>query len=426
MANNKAVEMRHVLDHKKTGPGAAKLLTELQSRIVGQPDPLKIIVEAWQQYQAGLSNGSRPLGNFLFLGPTGTGKTRTVEALAESLYGNTGAMLKIDCGEFQHSHEVAKIIGSPPGYLGHRETQALLSQKNLDRHHNDKVKISLVLFDEIEKASDALWNMMLSIMDKGTLTMGDNSKVDFTKAFIFMTGNMGAKAMADSTHDGMGFGMPKSTRQENEIKDRLNKIGVDEARKRFTPEFYNRIDRVVVFNPLGMPELEAILGLELKAVQKRVFYTPNEGTSTTVPFVFSITQGARKIILKCGYDIKFGARHIKRAVEKQIVQPLANLIMNGEIRDGDLVDIDAAGDELIFVRVKEGLNLMAMAEHCSDLYLKDSNLPSTVDGGDSVAVPNCSVTNVVNYSDILGDRNPAPASRRRGTKAKKDLVVRRL
>lgn len=837
------METRKILDHRKTGTGASKLLSELQSRIVGQPEPLKLIVEAWQQYQAGMSNGTRPLGNFLFLGPTGTGKTRTVEALAESLLGSTNAVLKIDCAEFQHSHEVAKIIGcfkpgsqvtmedgstksiediaigetvvagngkiqsvldthqyehsgemielsiantdvpivctpdhkilairgaakdggrvrnpklqydpsnlewieakdlckndivvqprytpnlecpptidvvkflqlqdsekheitstyikplhqanggtkvkrhidldenfyrlagyyvaegggnryafnepergisftlgvpqkqeaiddikrlvplvfgeycqccedfsrnaavrlylhslvigplmcklfgtrtlekqlptffkdapesflwhfvdaaimgdgcrtfkrrvdystssdrlhqqlnfilrarlgvitqlqkhesnvdgwstryrtyiagaqiawfasklplagkgidltgqryaegiqrgahmdaqylyfriaaakpivykgvvydlsvsedpdkqsylvesivvrnSPPGYLGHRETQALLSQKNLDRYHTDKIKISLVLFDEIEKASDALWNMMLSIMDKGTLTMGDNNKVDFTRAFIFMTGNLGAKAMADSTRDGMGFSVPKAAVGDAAIKDKLTKIGLEAARKRFTPEFYNRLDRVVVFNPLGMVELETILGLELKAVQKRIFYTPADMVSNTVPFVFSITHLAKQVILKSGYDIRFGARHIKRAVEKQVVQPLANLIMSGEIRDGDLVSIDVrpSDDELMFVRLKEGLNMMDMAKHCGELYLKDENLPSTVDGGNATSLPVYTDSTVTKYSDILGAESPAPPIKKRGTKVgKKDLVVRRI
>src|ERR1700746_12219 len=147
----------------------------------------------------------RPVGNFLFLGPTGTGKTRLVEATAESLAGDAHCVLKIDCAEFQHSHEISKLIGSPPGYLGHRETRPLLSQEVLNQYHTDKIKLSFVLFDEIEKASDALWNLLLGILDKAVLTLGDNRRVDFSKALIFMTSNLGAAEMGSILRPKLGF-----------------------------------------------------------------------------------------------------------------------------------------------------------------------------------------------------------------------------
>jgi len=155
------------LDPLQCGNEAEKLNTNLHKRIVGQDDAIEQIVNIYQTFLAGMNSPGRPIGNFLFLGPTGTGKTRLVEALAESMVGDAGAVVKIDCAEFQHSHEIAKLIGSPPGYLGHRETHPLLSQEVLNQYHTDRFKVSFVLFDEIEKASDALWNLLLGILDKG-------------------------------------------------------------------------------------------------------------------------------------------------------------------------------------------------------------------------------------------------------------------
>src|SRR5438034_2998221 len=194
-----------LLDPTKTGRQAEDLETQLRHLIVGQEEAIHQIVRAYQTHVAGLSPVGRPIGNFLFLGPTGSGKTRIVEATAESLLKDSRSVIKIDCAEFQHSHEIAKLIGSPPGYLGHRETHALLSQESLNQHHTDKMKVSIVLFDEIEKASDALWNLLLGILDKGMLTLGDNRKVDFSRALIFMTSNLGAAEMGALLAPKLGF-----------------------------------------------------------------------------------------------------------------------------------------------------------------------------------------------------------------------------
>src|SRR6202453_2658581 len=180
-----------LLDPTKTGTQAEELENKLRHLVIGQDDAIHQIVSAYQTHLAGLSPVGRPIGNFLFLGPTGSGKTRIVEATAEALLKNPRAVIKIDCAEFQHSHEIAKLIGSPPGYLGHRETHPLLSQEVLNQYHTEKMKLSFVLFDEIEKASDSLWNLLLGILDKATLTLGDNRKVDFSRAMIFMTSNLG-------------------------------------------------------------------------------------------------------------------------------------------------------------------------------------------------------------------------------------------
>src|ERR1700724_4029727 len=194
-----------LLDATVTGTKAKDLETKLHRLVIGQEEAIHEIVRTYQTYLAGLTPEGRPIGNFLFLGPTGTGKTRAVEATAEALLGNPRAVIKIDCGEFQHSHEIAKLIGSPPGYLGHRETHALLSQEALNQYHTENMKLTLILFDEIEKASDALWNLLLGILDKATLTLGDNRKVDFSKAIIFMTSNLGAAEMGSILTPKLGF-----------------------------------------------------------------------------------------------------------------------------------------------------------------------------------------------------------------------------
>ena len=193
------------LDCTRTGTGAAELANRLRTLVVGQDEAIQHIVRTYQTHVAGLSPADRPIGNFLFLGPTGSGKTRLVEATAECLLGDRHAVVKIDCAEFQHSQEIAKLIGSPPGYLGHRETHALLSQEALNRFHTETVKVSLVLFDEIEKASDALWNLLLGVLDKATLTLGDNHRVDFSQAMIFMTSNLGATEMNSMLRPKLGF-----------------------------------------------------------------------------------------------------------------------------------------------------------------------------------------------------------------------------
>src|SRR5713101_2451951 len=258
-----------LLDPTKTGKQAEDLENQLHHFVVGQEEAIHQIVRAYQTHVAGLSPVARPIGNFLFLGPTGSGKTRIVEATAESLLKNRRAVIKIDCAEFQHSHEIAKLIGSPPGYLGHRETHALLSQEALDQYHTEKIKLSFVLFDEIEKASDALWNLLLGVLDKGVLTLGDNRRVDFSRTMIFMTSNLGAGEMSSILRPNLGFAASEIEKLQRAgdldvgTSDKIARAGVEAARRKFTPEFMNRIDKVVVFKPLGQAELRKILGLEL-------------------------------------------------------------------------------------------------------------------------------------------------------------------
>ena len=348
------------LDPTKTGQAAGGLETGLGKLIIGQHEAIQQIVNIYQMYVTGMAAPGRPVGNFLFLGPTGSGKTRIVEATAECLLKNPRAVIKIDCAEFQHSHEIAKLIGSPPGYLGHRETHPLLSQEMLNQYHTDTCKLSFVLFDEIEKASDALWNLLLGVLDKGTLTLGDNRKVDFSRALIFMTSNLGASEMSSLLNPKLGFhaGPPDSPDMDEKTSGKMARTGVEAARRKFTPEFMNRLDKIVTFHPLGHQELRRILDIELSQVQQRIF-----NTSIDRAFVFQLTDTARTFLLTEGTDLKYGARHLKRAIERHLVQPMANLIATDQVSGGDCirVDFDANASQLSFLKQAQGMEIQAMA-----------------------------------------------------------------
>src|SRR5690242_4786046 len=359
--------LRKVLDPSRTGKDAESLEKTLLKLIVGQDEAIEQIVNIYQMYLTGLAAPGRPVGNFLFLGPTGSGKTRTVEATAEALVHNPRAVIKIDCAEFQHSHEIAKLIGSPPGYLGHRETHPLLSQEVINQHHTDTMKLSFILFDEIEKASDALWNLLLGILDKATLTLGDNRKVDFSRAMIFMTSNLGAGEMSALVAPKLGFSAISARSQPCAANEDLNKkitrTGVEAARRKFTPEFINRIDKIVVFKPLGEPELRRILDLELGQVQQRILVSPAEKS-----FVFTVSPAGKNFLLSEGTDVKYGARHLKRAIERLLVHPLSNLMATSQVTAGDWIqaDFDAERRCLLFTKEAEGLEVHAMANLIGD------------------------------------------------------------
>jgi ATP-dependent Clp protease ATP-binding subunit ClpA len=335
------------LNPEKKGPRAAEFEAGLCARVIGQDRAIRNIASLYQVFQAGMTNLSRPLGTMLFLGPTGSGKTHVVEAAADVLFGDRNAIVKIDCAEFQHSHEIAKLIGSPPGYLGHRETAPLLSQENLDKHHTERDPFTLVLFDEIEKASDALWQLLLGILDKGTLTLGDNRKVDFSQTMIFMTSNLGAKEMSELITGSIGFAPAKGTSLiEDELDQKIYRTASEAAKRRFSPEFMNRIDRVVVFRSLKHQQLRQILDLELRGVQQRI----DEGAGERFSFVLTMT--AKEFLLSEGIEYRYGARHLRRAIERFLVNPLANLSATGQVRLGDvvLVDLNEQTQKLDFFR----------------------------------------------------------------------------
>lgn len=325
---------------------------KLAARIIGQDKAVRRMSSLYQLFLAGMNPTNRPLGTMLFLGPTGTGKTRVVEAAAEVLFDNPNAVIKIDCAEFQHSHEIAKLTGSPPGYLGHRETSPLLAQETLDRFHTEETKLSFVLFDEIEKASDSLWQLLLGILDKATLTLGDNRRVDFSRTMVIMTSNLGAREMSELMTGGIGFAPAQGAKESDaaEIERKIYRTAVDAARRKFSPEFINRIDKVVVFRSLNKYHLRQILELELQAVQDRIRRSVNAN------FVFDCSDAVKEMMLREGIDYRYGARHLKRAIERFLVLPLSSLVATRQVESGDevYVDLDETGSEPLFSKRSGG------------------------------------------------------------------------
>jgi len=369
------------LDPDQKSPRAQDFEERLSSRIVGQERAVRRMSGLYQIFLAGMNPPNRPIGTMLFLGPTGSGKTRVIEAAAEVLYGDPNAIVKIDCAEFQHSHEIAKLIGSPPGYLGHRETSPMLTQENLDRMHTDDMKVSLVLFDEIEKASDSLWQLLLGILDKATLTLGDNRRVDFSKAMIIMTSNLGAREMSELISGGIGFAPGKGSKSPNdtEVDQKIYRTAVEAARRKFSPEFMNRIDKVVVFRSLKEHHLRQILDLELQAVQDRIMQ------SAGTKFVFQCSDTAKDMLMKEGIDYKYGARHLKRAVERFLVYPLSNLVATGQIGLGDLVhiDVDDSRNRLVFSKSSGG----ALIHEIASKGDQPESSSETLSGGVGLPIP---------------------------------------
>src|SRR5436853_4863548 len=346
-----------ILDPSRRSNDARDFDSSLRRKIVGQDQAIEKVAEIYQMFLAGLNPPGRPVGNLLFLGPTGSGKTRVVEAMAEALFGDAHACIKIDCAEFQHSHEIAKLIGSPPGYLGHRETHPLLTQEALNQWHTDKLKLSILLFDEIEKASDSLWQLLLGILDKATLTLGDNRRVDLSQCIIIMTSNLGAGEMTGLVDGGMGFAT-HVTEVDSKLDEKISRTAIDAARRKFTPEFMNRIDKVVVFKPLRPEHLTQILESELGMVAHRIMQAAGANQ-----FVFTCTQKVKDFLLQEGTDPRYGARHLKRAIERNIVFPLANLVATGQVKLGDFVRIDIAGESrLTFVKEAEGAMVPVLLE----------------------------------------------------------------
>lgn len=362
---------RIVLNPSQKGARSTEFENQLAARIVGQERAVRRLSDLYQVFLAGMQAPNRPIGTMLFLGPTGSGKTRVVEAAAEVLFGDPNAVVKIDCAEFQHSHEIAKLIGSPPGYLGHRETHALLTQENLNRFQTEDTKLTFVLFDEIEKASDSLWQLLLGILDKGTLTLGDNRRVDFSRTIIVMTSNLGAHEISDLMSGSIGFAPAagKQIESDTNVDQKIYRTAVEAARRKFSPEFMNRIDSLVVFRSLNDAHLNGILDLELKAVQQRVSNVANR------KFTFEVSDAAKRQLLKEGTDYRYGARHLKRAIERLVVHSLANLVTTEQIRMNDsvYVDFDENTQTLSFLRsAQTGSQTEAQNDLAANLKLETS------------------------------------------------------
>jgi len=342
--------VRHQLDPTIRSNDTCDFHSSLRAKIVGQEEGVQSLVDMFQVFCAGLNSPGRPVGNLLFLGATGSGKTRIVEAAAEILFGDARAVIKVDCAEFQHSHEIAKLIGSPPGYLGHRETHPLITQEALAASHTEKLKLSFLLFDEIEKASDALWQLLLGMLDKATLTLGDNRRVDLSQTVIFLTSNLGGGEITELMQGGMGFVQPKD-KPITGLDEKVERTAVEAARRKFSPEFMNRLDKVVVFHPLRREQLERVLDIELGQVQQRVLETAKG------QFLFRVTDTGRDFLLQEGTDQRYGARHLKRAIERHVVYPLANLLATEQVHLGDLVCIDWNKEQDCLTFIREGENL---------------------------------------------------------------------
>lgn len=338
------------LDPEVMGDETSELKQGLKRLIIGQDEAIETIVEIYELYKAKLNSTTKPISNVLMLGPTGSGKTRIVEATAEILFKNSKAMTKIDCAEFQHSHDIAKLIGSPPGYLGHKETHPALSNERLNQYKTEKDGLNLLLFDEIEKASDALWMLMLGIMDKATLTLGTNETVDFSNSIIFMTSNIGSKTIQQLKDNAWGFIKDASVNAD------IKSVGMSEVKKKFLPEFVNRLDKVVTFKQLTNTQIAQILDIETQNIQQRIFNSGNE-------FVLSFTKRAKELILKEALSNQnYGARELKRVLENKIVKPISKLLNTKQIHSGDLIRIRVFGEKFRFVVEEEGLTISQLIQ----------------------------------------------------------------
>lgn len=304
----------------------------LSRRLVGQPAAISAVVPYVEMYRARLTPEGRPAGIFLLLGPTGTGKTKTVEALADVLHGSSKKLLKVDCGEYQMEHEVAKLLGAPPGYLGHRETQPLLTQQKLAGAASESCDLSILLFDEIEKAAPSLVRLLLGVLDKATLRLGDSTLVNFEKSMIFLTSNLGAREMSRELRPEFGFeaAMPRPSED-----GKLERIGMGAVRKNFSPEFINRIDSVVTYQPLNSAALTAILDQQIEELQDHVDRRLGERA-----FRIEVSARSRKFLLQKGTSPEYGARELKRVIHRQLMQPLASMVAGGGISPGASVRAD--------------------------------------------------------------------------------------
>lgn len=323
------------------------LVERLRCQVVGQDEAMDTIAPYVQLFQSGLAPAGRPAGVFLLLGPTGTGKTRTVEALAEALHGHERHVLRVDCGEFQLDHEVAKLIGAPPGYLGHRETQPMISQQKLNAAASEQCPLSLVLFDEIEKAAGSLTRLLLGVLDKASLKLGDNTTVNFERSLVFLTSNLGAREMMEHLSDGFGFSNPGRAVEAStgRAPAKLKSIAMQAVRRRFSPEFVNRVDQILTYAPLTRTAFESILDLQIDALNAHV--AQRMGAQA---FKVELTAEAREFLLETGTSERYGARELKRAIHRHIIQRLAPLVIEGETHAGGVVRIEKA-------RRREGLNL---------------------------------------------------------------------
>ena len=311
----------------------AKLEKTLHKRVIGQEEAVSAVAKAVRRGRVGLKDPNRPIGSFLFLGPTGVGKTEISKALAEAVFGNEQAMIRVDMSEYMEKHSVSKLIGSPPGYVGYDEGGQLSEKVRRNPY-------SVLLFDEIEKAHPDVFNILLQVLDDGHITDAHGRKVDFKQTIIIMTSNVGAQAIIEPKK--LGFMSEKDDKQDYE---RMKSGVMEEVRRLFKPEFLNRIDEIMVFHPLKKPEIKKIVNILLKNLVKRC--------EEQLGIELKISESVKDYLAESGFDSKYGARPLRRAIQNKLENPMANKILDGEIKTGDIVKVQLQKKEIYFVPVRE-------------------------------------------------------------------------
>jgi ATP-dependent Clp protease ATP-binding subunit ClpB len=289
----------------------------LHARVIGQDEAISAVANAIRRARAGLQDPNRPLGSFIFLGPTGVGKTETARALAEFLFDDEHAMVRVDMSEYQEKHTVSRMIGAPPGYVGYEEAGQLTEAVR-------RRPYSVVLFDEIEKAHPEVLNVMLQLLDDGRLTDGKGRTVDFKNAVVIMTSNLGSQYIAED---------------QGVISEGVRRQVTEALRQHFRPEFINRIDDVIFFHALGLEHMKAIIDIQIAGLLKRL-----EDRKIHV----DLTDAAKDFVVTEGYDPIYGARPLKRTIQRRVLDPLALRVLEGRFGEGDRVVVDVAGDQLTF------------------------------------------------------------------------------
>jgi ATP-dependent Clp protease ATP-binding subunit ClpA len=300
----------------------------LEDRVLGQADAIQEIVDSYVRWKAGLAGIDKPVASFLALGPTGVGKTLTVESLAEVLHGDSRVLIKIHCAEYRHSHEIARLVGAPPGYIGHKETQPRLSPRRIQEAQSKGCPLVIILFDEIEKAHPDLWDLLLGVLDKGELHLGDGSSADLRQSLIFLTSNVGARESANA----VGYRPNRAQKAESA------------ARRMFSPEFRNRLTGQLIYSELSDLQLREVTGLELRRAAARLLQMRGVG--------LTVGDAAVDCVLAEGKDPEFGARPIRRAIERLMELPLAHMLLDGRLGPGDEVEVSGKNGALVFHRRK--------------------------------------------------------------------------
>lgn len=311
----------------------ARLEKELHKRVIGQEEAVKAVAQAVKRGRVGLKDPNRPIGSFLFLGPTGVGKTELSKALAEAVFGSEQAMIRVDMSEYMEKHSVSKLIGSPPGYVGYDEGGQLSEKVRRNPY-------SVLLFDEIEKAHPDVFNILLQVLDDGHITDAHGRKVDFKQTIIIMTSNAGAQAIIEPKK--LGF---LSNNDEKQDYERMKSGVMEEVRRLFKPEFLNRIDEIMVFHPLNKTHIKKIVNIMLKTLEKRC--------KEQLDIQLKITESVRDFLAEAGFDSKYGARPLRRAIQTKLEDPMANALLEGSIKRGDTVQIQLHQKEIRFTPLSE-------------------------------------------------------------------------